>query len=211
MRVARASSHHALVASRGWQSGPPRRPPGWRSCPCRWPTPARRRCATGTSPRRGAARRRPPGDFTTAQRAAPPRARASVSPTQTMGVSPARSAASSFSATISSVSPKCCRRSLCPRMTQVHPASLSIGALISPVNAPWSFAWHVLRRRWPRGSRGTRAAHAASAVNGGAITISTCSRLARELHALRRELDARRAAVVHLPVSGDERRRGVAW
>ena len=58
---------------------------------------------------------------------------ASVSPTQTIGMRPTRSALAVFSATNSSVSAKCCRRSLWPRMTQVHPASFTIIPLTSPV------------------------------------------------------------------------------
>ena len=78
-------------------------------------------------------------------------------------------AAAVFFATISSVSPKSCRRSLCPRMTQVAPASLSMPAAISPVNAPEASAcmfWAAMvTRLFPSSSS---CATAASAVNGAA-------------------------------------------
>jgi hypothetical protein len=61
-----------------------------------------------------------------------------VSPTHTMGNKPAARAALVLSATKASVSAKYCRRSLWPMMTAVQPASLSMGALTSPVNAPVS-------------------------------------------------------------------------
>jgi hypothetical protein len=53
-----------------------------------------------------------------------------------MGVSPASSAARVLRATVSSVSPKYCRRSECPTSTCVHPALFSMGPDTSPVNAP---------------------------------------------------------------------------
>ena len=60
---------------------------------------------------------------------------------QTTGVSPARSTASVFLLTVSSVSPKYCRLSLCPTITAFTPISLSIGSEISPVKAPLSSKW----------------------------------------------------------------------
>ena len=57
----------------------------------------------------------------------------SVSPTHTMGISPAASAAMTLCATKASLSWKWCLRSLWPTMAQEHPASRSIRGLISPV------------------------------------------------------------------------------
>ena len=62
----------------------------------------------------------------------------SVSPTQTMGVSPAASAALIFRLTVSSVSAKYWRRSLWPMTTYCAPTSVSMDAEISPVYAPFS-------------------------------------------------------------------------
>ena len=61
-----------------------------------------------------------------------------VSPTHTMGLSPAASAAFMRALTVSSVSPKYCLLSLCPMMTYSTPSSTSISALISPVKAPFA-------------------------------------------------------------------------
>ena len=55
---------------------------------------------------------------------------------QTIGVSLAPSAATSRRLTSSSVSPKSRRRSECPMITYSAPASRTISALTSPVNAP---------------------------------------------------------------------------
>src|SRR5262249_9222371 len=49
------------------------------------------------------------------------------------------SAALSRKLTVSSVSPKYCRRSECPTITCVTPKATSMGAETSPVNAPSSF------------------------------------------------------------------------
>jgi hypothetical protein len=43
-----------------------------------------------------------------------------------------------FKATVSSVSPKCVRRSLCPISTRLAPTSWILGAEISPAQAPAS-------------------------------------------------------------------------
>jgi hypothetical protein len=90
----------------------------------------------------------------------------------TIAVNPAASAASVLALTVWSVSWNKRRRSECPMMTYSAPASLSIAALISPVNAP-SFSQY---RSWPAMPMlELRAASAAAwiAVNGGATTIST--------------------------------------
>ena len=55
-----------------------------------------------------------------------------------MGVSPALSAAKIRRLTVSSVSPKYWRRSLCPMMTWLQPVAAIIGPETSPVNAPES-------------------------------------------------------------------------
>src|SRR6266700_1507634 len=60
----------------------------------------------------------------------------SRSPTQTIGVSPASMAATVFSNTLSLVSPKYLRRSLCPTITCEQPNALIIGPETSPVKAP---------------------------------------------------------------------------
>jgi len=59
-----------------------------------------------------------------------------VSPTQTSARNPCSTAAFVFNATVSSVSPKCVRRSLWPISTRLAPTSRIIGAEISPVQAP---------------------------------------------------------------------------
>jgi hypothetical protein len=58
-----------------------------------------------------------------------------------MGVIPFKSAFLTRILTVSSVSPKYCLRSLCPMMAYSTPRLRSIGALISPVNAPLSAQW----------------------------------------------------------------------
>src|SRR5690606_16793424 len=62
----------------------------------------------------------------------------SASPTQRIGMSPARIAAAVFAATTSSVSPNIRRRSACPTSTYRHPSSARTAAETSPVNAPES-------------------------------------------------------------------------
>ncbi len=94
---------------------------------------------------------------------------------QTIGVSIAPSAAISLRFTVSSVSWNSRRRSECPRMTYSAPASLSIAALTSPVNAPSRSQC----RFWPATpmfEARAASATACSAVNGGATTISTSVR-----------------------------------
>ena len=71
----------------------------------------------------------------------PPSRSCSVSPTQTMGSSPAESTALAFRFTPSSVSPNSWRRSEWPRITYRQPTSFSMGADTSPVNAPCGSAW----------------------------------------------------------------------
>src|ERR1700688_4265146 len=58
------------------------------------------------------------------------------SPTQMIGVSPASIAATVFFNTLSLVSPKYLRRSLCPTITCEQPNALIIGPETSPVKAP---------------------------------------------------------------------------
>ena len=60
----------------------------------------------------------------------------SVSPTHSIGVRPASSAAGTFAASALSVSPKNWRRSEWPSSDPWTSSSLSIAAEISPVNAP---------------------------------------------------------------------------
>src|SRR2546423_2096979 len=89
-----------------------------------------------------------------------------------MGCSASARTVRTFFATQSSVSPKYCRRSLCPRMTPSQPASLSIGALTSPVKAPCFSWWQFCPKSWIADP--CRAGFtAASAVNGGAT--ATCA------------------------------------
>ena len=70
---------------------------------------------------------------------------ASVSPMQTTGSRPVRHAASALARTMASVSPQSVRRSECPTMIWLAPASLSISAEMSPVWAPLAAAWQF----WP--------------------------------------------------------------
>jgi hypothetical protein len=76
-----------------------------------------------------------------------------------------------LAATAASLSEKYWRRSECPTMTAVAPASLSISALVSPVNAPDGSAW----QSWP--PMAMRAAATPTArqikVAGGQIRMST--------------------------------------
>src|SRR5256884_7816886 len=95
-----------------------------------------------------------------------------VSPTQMMGWSFASRTARSLRLTLSSVSPKYCRRSLWPRITPSQPISASMGALTSPVNAPCFSWWQFCPKSWMADP--CRACFtAASAVNGGATP--TCA------------------------------------
>jgi hypothetical protein len=61
-----------------------------------------------------------------------------VSPMQTSAVRPCLTAAATFFATVSSVSPKWVRRSLWPSSTMLAPQSFTIRGDTSPVQAPWS-------------------------------------------------------------------------
>ena len=144
---------------KAWTSCAPAR--AWRPCRCRWPTPARRRRRRSRRvprPARRRARARPG--------ARRPRAWAGLALLERLAdaddrARPVLHAAAALRATTSSVSPKSCRRSLCPRITQVAPASRSIAAEISPVKAPassWLMFWAASRCRAPSGSAPPRAA-----------------------------------------------------
>src|SRR6266550_4671251 len=91
---------------------------------------------------------------------------------QTMGVSPPANAAASLRLTDASVSPKSVRRSECPMIAYAAPASTIIAALISPVNAP-SRSQYRSCAATPTLLLRAGSAAAWSAVNGGAMTIST--------------------------------------
>src|SRR6267378_2496916 len=97
-----------------------------------------------------------------------------VSPRQTMGVRPLSSAIKDFLATLSSVSRKSWRRSEWPMMTWRQPASASMGAETSPVNAPSLLQetfWPAMAMLEPFAS----STAVCIAVNGGATTMSQCS------------------------------------
>ena len=133
-------------AARGRWRGLAAHPPAWPPCPSRWPTRARKRwrrtrAASPASRRLRAPAARPPR----AWRSRP--ASASVSPTHTIGRGPVLIAATVLLATMASVSPRSCRRSLCPRIAQVAPASRSMPPEISPVNAAGGLIAHALERR----------------------------------------------------------------
>src|SRR5262245_7324574 len=74
-------------------------------------------------------------------RVAPASRSARVSPIQMMATRPARHAASAFACTTRSSSWQSMRRSACPTITWLAPASLSISAEMHPVCAPHSRAW----------------------------------------------------------------------
>ena len=96
---------------------------------------------------------------------------ASVSPTQTMGFSPAAKAACTLRLTVSSVSPKSWRRSECPRITYWHRLR-SISGDTSPVKAPASskyMFWAPTMTGLPE----TACRTAASEMKGGQRMIST--------------------------------------
>ena len=159
---------------------------------------------------RGCRRRGPAG--TRAPGARRPRAcgrasrSSSVSPTQTMGVSPAAQGRRDLLRRRRRRSRRSAAAARCgPTMTQVQPgvdqhrrADLAgEGARVLRVD--------VLRRR-PRPRLPSHScAHAASAVKGGAMTMSTCGALGARRTTLGRRARRRGAAVVHLPVAGDER------
>src|SRR3954451_12931890 len=95
----------------------------------------------------------------------------SLSPTQRIGSNPAMRATGILRASASSVSLKYWRRSEWPRTTASTSSSTSIGAEISPVNAPDSpscMFWAATRTAVPR----RRSTTSCSAVNGGQITTS---------------------------------------
>src|SRR5205823_2020911 len=97
----------------------------------------------------------------------------SRSPTHTIGVTPASSADRVRVSTVSSVSQKYCRRSLCPMIAWVAPTAVNMGPEISPVNAP-SLA-HAMFCAPTRMFEPLAASTAAARlVNGGQITISQC-------------------------------------
>src|SRR5580692_1085164 len=98
----------------------------------------------------------------------------SVSPTHRIGVSPAASAAGTFSASALSVSPNSARRSECPSTTPRTSSSHSIGAEISPVYAPsgsWCMFCAYTSTRDPR----ALSTIARRSVNGTQIATSTPS------------------------------------
>src|SRR5262249_22094142 len=93
------------------------------------------------------------------------------SPTQTIGVKPASSAALVFCATPESVSPKNWRRSECPIITYWQPASFSIAAETSPVKAP-SLRQSRFCALMPTLVPSAISTATQSDVYGGAITMS---------------------------------------
>src|ERR1022692_353229 len=95
-----------------------------------------------------------------------------TSPTQQIGVRPASSAVFSRRFTVSSVSPKYCRRSECPMMTWVTPRASNIAAEVSPVNAPSCFQctfWPPMATFDPLADSSA----AARSMSGGQTTISS--------------------------------------
>jgi len=113
----------------------------------------------------------------------------SVSPTHKMGSSPPEIAAETFLLTSSSFSPMTCRRSEWPQMTYVHPISLSITGLISPVKAPdlskyisWApMAMCDLLMALNTGCRYTKGGHiATSAVSPARPEVFSAISVARE-------------------------------
>ena len=101
-----------------------------------------------------------------------------LSPTQTMGVSPASSAAFILRFTVSSVSPNYWRRSEWPMITQRHPDSIIMGAEISPVKAP-SFSQCMFCAAMAMSEPAAASTAAASEVKGGATMMSQCLRRRR--------------------------------
>src|SRR5215468_421809 len=97
---------------------------------------------------------------------------ASDSPTQTIAPRPAASAARAFLPTPSLLSPKNCRRSLWPTITQLAPASASRSAETSPVRAPRDSQWQSCPQV-AIGEPSSRLATAWSAVNTGATPTAT--------------------------------------
>src|SRR5580658_3152707 len=97
---------------------------------------------------------------------------ARLSPTQRIGLSWFLSAARTFLFTSSSVSPNRVLRSLCPRITWVAKSARSIGADISPVNAPDASKCMFCAPSLIS-EPSIAPATASSAVNGGQMTIST--------------------------------------
>src|SRR4051812_8854173 len=96
----------------------------------------------------------------------------SVSPTHSIGCSPASSAAGTFSARARSVSLKCCRRSECPSSTPFTPSSTIMGADTSPVYAP-SGSWCMFCASTLTSEPPSASTVAARAVNGGHSASST--------------------------------------
>jgi len=99
---------------------------------------------------------------------------ASVSPTHTIGISPAASAALVRALTVSSVSPKYWRRSLWPMITYSTPRSFSIAAEISPVYAPAASQCTFCAPSFTF-DPAQAAAAAFKSVKGGQTTTSTCA------------------------------------
>src|SRR5713101_4268408 len=104
----------------------------------------------------------------------PPSRCSSVSPTHTIGVSPASRAAWVFLNTVSFVSPKYWRRSLWPIITCEHPRLRIIGPDTSPVYAP-SFAQNRFCAPIPMRVPCAAATAAGRLGKGGQIAISQCS------------------------------------
>jgi hypothetical protein len=100
----------------------------------------------------------------------------SDSPTHMIGVIPAAKTAFAFLFTVSSVSPKNCRRSECPTITCEHCSAWSMPGATSPVNAPLD-SQCTFWAPSPNGSRSDwiTVCTDRSAVNGGQITTSTRS------------------------------------
>ena len=89
-------------------------------------------------------------------------------------------------------------------ITYSAPASRSIAALTSPVNAP-SCSQCTFWPATPTLELRAASATACSAVNGGATTISTSVTSLTRLAELLDERDRLADGLVHLPVGGDER------
>jgi hypothetical protein len=106
---------------------------------------------------------------------------------------PNSSAACVRLSTVSSVSLKYCRRSLCPTMAWVAPTALIMGPETSPVKAP-----SLLQERfWPEMAICVPLAASAAAemaVKGGAITMSQCLEFATS--GVNAEKNARVSAIV---------------
>src|SRR5262245_10658206 len=122
-----------------------------------------------------------------------------------MAFRPARHAASAFARTSASVSLWQVRRSECPTITALAPASLSISAERSPVKAPAGSAW----QSWApirTGLPAAAAANSATRVAGGHTRISTAAS-SRAPSAIRASsaTEARRPFIFQLPATSGRR------